>query len=241
MTPLPYDRTVFVNCPFDNQYKDIFEAIVFTVLDCGFLPRCALEVDDGGQVRIDKIFGIISDCKFGVHDISRTELDYANQLPRFNMPLELGIFLGAKRYGSGKQKEKICLIVDRERYRYQKFISDIAGHDIRDHADDPIQAITIVRNWLRNVSPEDPMPGGDVIGNRYEAFRKEVPRICWNAALSPDRLTFVDYLWLVSYWLTLNPIPDASSLKREREGTHLQSSPPSSASPASSKLTDRSL
>jgi hypothetical protein len=223
----PYDRQFFINCPFDDQYKELFEAIVFTVAECGFVPRCALEVDDGSQIRIDKIFGIISDCKFGVHDISRTELDNANQLPRFNMPLELGMFLGAKRYGSGEQREKVCLIVDRERYRYQKFISDLAGYDIRDHADDPIQAVTIVRNWLRNVSPGHPMPGGEIIGDRYRAFRRDFLEICWDADLSPDRLTFVDYLWLVSYWLTLNPIPDAPSLKREREGAHLQSSSPS--------------
>ncbi len=48
-------------------------------------------------------------------------------LPRFNMPLELGIFLGAKRFGSQKQKQKNGLILDREKYRYQSFCSDIAG------------------------------------------------------------------------------------------------------------------
>lgn len=42
------------------------------------------------------------------------------------MPLELGLFLGAKRYGTGKQRTKLCLILDRERYRYQKYCSDIA-------------------------------------------------------------------------------------------------------------------
>jgi hypothetical protein len=32
------------------------------------------------------------------------QLDAANRLPRFNMPLELGLFLGAQEYGSGAQK-----------------------------------------------------------------------------------------------------------------------------------------
>jgi len=47
------------------------------------------------------------------------------------MPLELGIFLGAKRFGGPKQKRKNCLILDREKYRYQQYCSDIAGQDIK--------------------------------------------------------------------------------------------------------------
>jgi len=39
---------------------------------------------------------IIRDSQFGIHDVSRVELDDANRLPRFNMPLELGLFLRAK-------------------------------------------------------------------------------------------------------------------------------------------------
>src|SRR5437867_12511026 len=68
-----YDKGVFINCPFDRQYKPLFEAIVFAVFDCGLWPS-ALEIDDASEVRIDKIFKIIADCKYGVHDISRTEV-----------------------------------------------------------------------------------------------------------------------------------------------------------------------
>jgi hypothetical protein len=95
---------VFVNCPFDDAYQDLFEAIVFTIHDCGYVARSALEVDDGSQVRIDKIAALIAACRFGIHDISRTQPDTATGLPRFNMPFELGMFLGAKRYGRGAQK-----------------------------------------------------------------------------------------------------------------------------------------
>jgi hypothetical protein len=65
------------------------------------------------------------------------------------MPLELGIFLGAKRYGSRTQIRKSCLILDREPYRYQIFCSDIAGQDIRAHHNDVGYAISAVREWLR--------------------------------------------------------------------------------------------
>ena len=131
MTSTHYNDNVFINCPFDSVYKPLFDAIVFAVHDCGFVARCALEEGDASQVRIDKIYNIIENCRYGIHDISRTELDEVSRLPRFNMPLELGIFLGAKRFGVEDQKGKKCLVMDKERFRYQKFISDIAGQDIR--------------------------------------------------------------------------------------------------------------
>jgi len=197
---LPYAKSVFINCPFDAQYKKIFEAIVFAVFDCGFQPRCALELDDGAQIRFSKISQIIGNCRFGIHDISKTELDESSGLPRFNMPLELGMFLGAKQYGPKKQKEKSCLILDREKYRYQRFISDISGQDIRAHEDDPKAAIAIVRNWLRNVTPETSMPGGEAIADRYEVFRADLSAMCRTLRLAESQLTFVDYAWLISQW-----------------------------------------
>lgn len=204
MAKSTYATQVFVNCPFDGFYKTLFEALVFAIADCGFRPRCALESDDSGQVRMDKIFSIISGCKFGIHDISRTELDSTNKLPRFNMPLELGVFLGARRYGSGRQQEKNCLILDRERYRYQKFISDISGQDIRDHGDEPRQAVIIVRNWLRSVSPDISIPGGEAIWKRYRSFRRKLPTMCRKLKLVTTKLTFRDYTWLVSEWIREN-------------------------------------
>lgn len=131
-----YSKDVFINCPFDDSYNDIFFAIIFTIFDCGFNARCALELEDSGEVRIEKITKIIKSCKYSIHDISLTELDKRTGLPRFNMPLELGIFLGAKRFGNHGQKEKVCLILDKERHRYQQFISDIAGQDIQSHQND---------------------------------------------------------------------------------------------------------
>jgi len=112
-----YEDNVFINCPIDSQYRPIFYALVCAFHDCGYVARCALEVDDSGLVRIQKIEPMIADCRFGIHDISRVEADPQTRLPRFNMPLELGLFLGAKRYGNKRQKAKSCKILDNERYR----------------------------------------------------------------------------------------------------------------------------
>ena len=93
------------------------------------------------------------------------------------MPLELGMFLGAKRYGSGHQEDKVCLLMDVEPYRYQKFLSDVAGQDIRSHGNDIEKLITIVRNWLRSSSKRTTIPGGKAIYSRYMQFRNELPEI----------------------------------------------------------------
>lgn len=167
MKTAKYNENVFINCPFDVAYKQLFDAIVFTIFDCGFVARCALEEDDGSQIRAQKIFGIIAQCRLGIHDLSRVEISRSTKLTRFNMPLELGVFLGAKHFGIQGQKKKSCLILDSEKFRYQKFISDIAGQDLKAHENNQRIIIRIVRDWLRTYSQAS-IPGGSVIWSRCE-------------------------------------------------------------------------
>lgn len=201
-----YDRNVFLNCPFDEDYQPLFRAMVFTVEDCGFRARCALEAENSGEVRIDKINRIIRECRHGIHDISRTEPDPLNALPRFNMPLELGLFLGAREFGSKVQQQKNCLILDQERYRYQKFCSDIAGQDIRAHSASPEQVIPAVRNWLSAyLSPTVLLPGPHKMRERYEAFQADLPALCTSWHLDPDELQFAELRALTQEWVIGNP------------------------------------
>ncbi len=200
-----YATDVFINCPFDAQYRPLFEAIVFAISDCGFRARCALEIDDASEVRIDRIFKIISECKYGVHDISRTEVTLASGLPRFNMPLELGMFLAAKRFGTGKQKKKVCIILDSVAYRYQQYISDIAGQDIQVHNNTQKDAITVIRNWLRSASGSKVLPGGGEIYRRFQVFAQELPSLCAELRVEHNQLTFTDIATIVHDWIRDNP------------------------------------
>lgn len=206
MAAIKYRHNVFINCPFDSEYRAIFEALVFATHDCGFVARCALEIEDASQVRFDKIAQIIRECRLGIHDISRTEPDSGSMLPRFNMPLELGLFLGAKRYGAGIQRQKLCLILDRERYRYQQYCSDIAGQDVQAHGRDPREAVGIVRNWLRNASRESAVviPSSSRMIQRYDLFQRELPLLCEVLRLDRDDLIFNDYTTVVAEWLKVN-------------------------------------
>ncbi|SDA16533.1 hypothetical protein SAMN05216315_10813 [Nitrosospira sp. Nsp18] len=201
MTHALYTSNIFINFPFDKDYLELRNAMLFAIFDCGFVPRCALEEDNGGNVRVEKIHRLIKDSKYGIHDISRTELDPKNDLPRFNMPLELGVFLGAKKFGNGSHKDKSCLIVDKEQYRYQKYLSDIAGHDVRSHKNSPDNLIQVIRDWLKTESGRKSIPGGKAITNKFYLFKSDLPSLCKNAKIEMDELNYNDYSNFVSEWL----------------------------------------
>ncbi len=193
------ENQIFINCPFDSEYRPLFRAMVFAIYQCGFLPRCAQEASDSGQNRLDKIMGIIEACGLGIHDISRTELDPSTKLPRFNMPFELGVFLGAKKWGKPVQRRKNCLVLDREPYRYREFISDIAGQDPLAHNQDPQTLVTAIRDWLSTFRTG--LMSGSLLWQEYEAFLAELPDLCSNLSLVADELTFSDYRGVIYHWL----------------------------------------
>jgi len=191
---------VFINCPFDSAYGPTFRALIFAIYACGFRPRSAMELDDGGQTRIDKLYGLIGECRYGIHDLSRTELDVANQLPRFNMPLELGIFLGAKRFGGKAQSAKRLLILDVERYRYQRFISDLAGMDIHGHDGDATVALRKTRDWLANVSRRQ-LPSADRVARLFQSFMADLPALAADLEFDHENIPYVDFERMIVGWL----------------------------------------
>ncbi len=219
-----YFRSVFINCPFDTEYLPLFNAMTFAVADCGFIPRCALEAEDSGDIRILKILDIIEQCGYGIHDISRTESRInprpdgtTEYLPRFNMPLELGLFIGAQRFGKGHQQRKNYLLFDVEPHRYQKFISDLAGQDIKAHSwpgmaatdDAKNQAVSkmilAIRNWLTTKIDGDLLPGGKRIMTRFLQFQAELPDLATEFGQQVTDLSFYDLSALIAGWQKANP------------------------------------
>jgi hypothetical protein len=201
--PSGYATNVFINCPFDVEFEPLFHVIVFAVIECGYTVRCALEADDTGATRIDRIYCLIEECQFGVHDISRIEHDTVNNLPRFNMPFELGLFLGARRFGVRPQRAKHCLVLEAERYRYQKYLSDIAGQDIRQHDNEPAKAVGAIRDWLTASRPRSakPLPGATAIMRHYSEFKANLPAMLRAIDLEPAELGFFDRANLMAEFL----------------------------------------
>lgn len=189
----------FINCPFDKQYNKKFRAIVFSVSYCGFEPRCALEVADGSQNRLDKILDIIAECRYAVHDISRVQL--SDGLPRFNMPFEVGLFFGAKRFGGRIHSAKNCLVLDKVAYRYQRTLSDISGQDIQHHNDDYKEIIVLVRNWLAQFKKGALIPGDQPIAQDFGRFIRTFPRVCRDAGITSHRIPFNDFVNIIKIWI----------------------------------------
>ena len=171
------------------------------------MARCALEESDSAQVRVEKITPASSrqvPARYprcvanGVgHDLRVTEVQHA---------LETGIFLGARKFGGGRQRQKRCLVLDRERFRYQAYLSDISGQDVKEHADDPAKAIKAVRDWLSHFAPKDVMrPGGKKMAKRYGIFLDELPALLREVDVEREELIYNDYTTIMVGWLRVNP------------------------------------
>lgn len=196
-----YNDNIFINCPFDSDYKLFFNGIVFTIIRCGFIPRCAFEHDDASVNRIDKLYKLIEECKYGIHDISHVVLDIDNGYPRFNMPFELGLFLGAKRFGNSEQKRKNILIFENKKFSSKIYLSDLNGIDPKSHNNSINKLIEQIRNWL--VLSGRKLPGPLVIQKEFSDFSEKIlPSIAKLEGLQLDNLAFKDYCLFVEEWLS---------------------------------------
>ena len=165
-----FDKNVFVNCPFDDDFRQLLLGVVFTIYYFGFKPRLSLERADSAENRIDKITALIKESKFGIHDLSRLISTAKGEVYRMNMPFELGIDYGCKKLKGGKWKEKKILILEKERYRFQKAISDLSGCDIKSHDDEVDKIICSVRDWLitEELGRGD---SGNMVWDRFNDFQ----------------------------------------------------------------------
>lgn len=162
---------MFVNCPFDSDYAPILQGILFCLVHLGFAPRIALERSDSGEFRLDKIRELIESCKYSIHDLSRCQSAGAQELYRLNMPFELGLDYGCRRYfGHGREDKKI-LVLEEQPHRYQAAISDLAGCDILAHGGNYQTAMAQVRRWLVSEAKAD-AAGPSRIVNAYFDFQQ---------------------------------------------------------------------
>jgi len=144
----PFDRSVFINCPFDSDYLSLLRPLLFTVASFGFEPRIASERSDSAEIRLDKIVRLIRSSRYSIHDISRLRAKAAGDFSRFNLPFELGIDRGAQLIGTKRMRTKCCLMLERDQHDFRIALSDLAGVDIKSHQDEPVQIVRAVRDWF---------------------------------------------------------------------------------------------
>lgn len=157
MASMNFDRNIFVNCPFDKDYLSLLKPLIFTIVYLDFIPRIALENSDSGKPRLEKLIELIGESKYSIHDLSRLQSKKANEFYRLNMPFELGLDYGARKFNTDLN-DKGFLILETKQFDYMKAISDINGLDIKNHNNDPETLIESVRAWfietvgLRNIA-----------------------------------------------------------------------------------------
>ena len=145
---LPRTLCVFINCPFDNEFQPIFDAIVFSTVCCGFVPRCAVESGTAARTRIDRITNALLSSKYSIHDLTRCRGEGDMNLARFNMPLELGMALveGSRNEDGATYHDWLALVPPG--HAYKRFISDLAGFDPSEYDGTTATVVPAVMSWL---------------------------------------------------------------------------------------------
>lgn len=193
---------MFVNCPFDNEYFPLLKALLFSICYFDKVPLIA-ETTDSGSSRLNRIQDLILQAGYSIHDLSRMEPMGSGQLPRFNMPFECGIDFGVKAADRDKFGEKRFLILESERYRYQKVMSDIAGNDIKAHGNQPIQLIKAVHEWFKSQGLV--ATGYREAYNQFEEFRNDREELMRENGYDPDDISevpFSDFVLAAQAWIS---------------------------------------
>lgn len=186
-------RNVFINCPFDAEYRPCFEALLFAVTFSEYRVRCALEDGDAANIRFDKLRRLIRESPRTIHDLSRTELG-ANDLPRFNMPFELGLAMGAKIFGGASRRRNTALIMVREPYALPAYLSDLGGNDPAAHHGNAHNVLRIVCRYLHRTPDGRLLPGPQSYVAAFTKFKADLPGMAARLQWSHDEIDpYADY------------------------------------------------
>lgn len=199
-----FDQNVFINCPFDDEYRTLLKPLLFTIRYCRLNPRIASERMDSGEIRFDKILEIIQDSKFSIHDLSRVKADEAGEYYRMNMPLEIGLDFGCKEFHPDpKYRQKKSLILEGERFSLHKALSDLSGADVKCHHNQAEKMVESVRSWLVEIDLQR-VPGPNLIWDDFNFFNADLySQFSKNGFKDAqiDRLPIPEFLDFMDYWL----------------------------------------
>lgn len=184
---MPFETNIFINCPFDNDYRTLLRPLLFASIYFDLEPQIS-QTQSSATIRINQIKNHIKASKFSIHDLSRSKPMKKNELPRFNMPYELGLDIGCAEFGIKKFKGKRILILETDRYHYQKVLSDISGQDIENHDNDPATLIRKFRNWLSTVDNLKAYPSGNVVWIAYNQFFDNVIKTLFSKGFTDEEI-----------------------------------------------------
>lgn len=170
--------SVFLNVPFDPEYEPIFLALIVGLVTLGLKPRSVIEIPDGGQGRMERLFGLIRTCGASVHDLSRV----TGPLPRFNMPFELGIAYALRQIDGHS-----FYVFEEERYRLDKTLSDLRMIDPKIHEGKGLIALRCVYECFKPAGRKPPVDIGTKI---YESLDSSLDSLRQGSATVFNRISF---------------------------------------------------
>jgi hypothetical protein len=202
--PKDFGISVFINCPFDEDYKSLLRPMLFTLVDAGLVPRLASEKSDSLEHRLEKIVRLIQECKYSVHDLSRFKAAKAKELFRMNMPFELGIDYGCRRTATNYLSSKRSLILETRRYDVQKALSDLNGIDIKNHNNNPSRVVQALQHWFIETVGLTDVDSPAVIWKNFTEFRYDFFERRKAQGYSKDDLKMMpvpQYIRFITQWL----------------------------------------
>jgi hypothetical protein len=132
-------ESVFLNIPYDSQFENLYLAYIVGLTQLGLKINAALAVPNQG--RLGRIIELIEKSDVSIHDLSRIET--RSGIPRFNMPLELGLALYRSHATNGRHH---VFVFEGRRHRAQRSTSDINGIDPLIHNGRPKGVMVGLRN-----------------------------------------------------------------------------------------------
>lgn len=199
-----FDKNVFINCPFDDAYQPLRDVILFTIRFVGGNPLIS-QTFDASVSRLESIIAMIGNSEISIHDLSRIQFN-KDELPRFNMPFELGLDFGAKHYHPELRNKSFCILVG-ESYTYQAYLSDLAGRDPAVHNNDEQTLCFRVAAFLHSLGQFDKAPlNYNIIWQSYNRFQEELKEMVENDVLHEKvvaELTPSNYITLIDNFLAV--------------------------------------
>jgi hypothetical protein len=164
-------ESVFLNIPYDYEFEDLYLAYIVGLTQLGLRVNVTLAVPNQG--RLETIIALIKESRFSIHDLSRIEL--SKGIPRFNMPVELGLALYRAHVTRGRHR---VYVFESKPYRAQRSTSDINGIDPKIHHGTAKGIMAGLRNIFRQPGDVTTVPEMLI---SFRAVRKRLPELRLNA------------------------------------------------------------
>ena len=163
-------QSVFLNIPYDAEFEELYLAYIVGLTQLGLKINATLALPN--QDRLKRIVGLIEKSDVSIHDLSRIES--SSGIPRFNMPLELGLALFRSHVTRGRHR---VFVFEKKAYRVQRSTSDVNGIDPQIHKGRPKGVMAGLRNIFNQ-------PDGTTVPemlSSYRAVRRKLPELRRNA------------------------------------------------------------